>query len=235
MAERDGLIYEPAPQPKSAYDALNKQLAEITGLSPKGEGWMRCEWGMDATRYYGGRELPLVYDPKGKYWGINYNVLLVWVPSEVYDRLEWAQLRFEGGTDVLGPFPHAGSWDLHRVCYRAELDSNDDFEYMPLGEEILQIARQWREVNNQSGAKQRAVAQYKEFQKQTEERREAAFQKERQNIQEDLRKEFEKPDLTLSSFSQTVREAGLNDVPSGYTRISTNGIIVPSHVAAAQE
>lgn len=218
---QDELLYEPAPAGKNAIERFNQQIADITKRSPIGEGWLRVAWGCDEKRYYGGVEMPMVYDPDGKYYGAPYWLLMVWVPSDVYDRREWAQLRYEGGIDVLGEYPRNGSWDLYRICRR------DDLSMMPLGAEILEIVRFWRSTNEVPHARARAIADYKRFNEERLARREAAFEEHKAANREELARELAKPAVAAEfSFSKLVNEAGMDSVPAGFTR-SKGGLIVP--------
>lgn len=213
--------YLPAPDRREEIDAFNKRIADFTGLSPAGRGRLEVGWGCDIKKLYAGVEQPKYYDPNGKYYGLPYYVLEVWQPSEVYDRTEWAQLRYEGGIDVLGPFPRAGVWDLFKICRR------DDLTPMPLGEEIFAIVRAWKFNATRPEARQRAIAEYKRFNEEMQARRESAFQTYRNELLGDLEAEFKKEETApVSSFSKEVREAGVGDVPAGFTR-SDSGLIIP--------
>lgn len=223
-------IYEPAPNSQDEIDKFNRRIADITGLSPIGEGFLRVGWGMDIVGFYGGEEQIKYLDPNGKYVGLPYYVLESWDPSEVYNRFEWAQLRFEGGIDVLGPYPHNGVWRLFRICRR------DDLSLMPLGDEILAIVQNWKHHATRPQAAQRAVADYKAFQESVRERRERAFEEYRNEMRAELAEELAKPELnaafTFPTANRSVNVAetkveAAEEAPQGFKR-SPAGLLIPN-------
>lgn len=223
-------IYEPAPNSKEEIDKFNERIAEITGLSPIGKGFLEVRWGMDATKFYGGVEQIKYLDPNGKYVGLPFYVLETWEPSEVYNRLEWAQMRYDDGTDILGEFPRNGVWGLFRICKR------DDLSQMPLNDEILEIVKNWRHHATRPQARQRAIADYIAFNEGIKERRERAFEDYRAELRAEIAEELAKPELEATfSFSTSGKSVNLAaetnenlpDAPNGFKR-SESGLLIPT-------
>lgn len=216
------LKYEPAPHSKDEIKAFNFLLEGITGSNPAGTGgFLKVGWGMDEKRFFGGFEDTFVPDTFGKYTGTPYYLMLAWSPPEVYDRAEWNRLRFDGGSDVLGEYPRTGVWDLFKILRR------EDMSPMMLDGEVLGIARNWRHHSMRPHASQRAIEDYIEYQEKKQEMKAQAREEYNLNVLSELEREFAKPETeTAFSFSESVREAGINDVPSGFTR-HDSGLIVP--------
>lgn len=215
-------IYETAPNSKEFIADFNEKIAEITGRSPIGEGFLRVEWAMDLNKFYGGALMPKYYDPSGRYYSTPYYVMECWSPSEVYDRIEWAQLRFEGGIDVLGPYPRNGVWDFFKVLKR------DDLSFMPLGDEVLTIVRNWRLHSTRPQAAIRALEDYKRFNEEIKARKDAAIEIFRQETVEELIKELNKPDTNAAMSMPTIiaKQKQTAGIPSGSIE-TAGGLIVP--------
>jgi hypothetical protein len=221
----ENLIYIPAPEKPAD---LNKRLAEITGLSPIGEPYLRIVWGMDRKKFYGGVEQIEYVDPNGKYVGFPFFIAECWSPASVYSETEWNELRFADGVDVLGEFPRKGVWDYLSTI------RNADYSYAP-AEKILEIAREWKFNSERPQAKQRAVADYIRFNQEKERRKKSALQEMRDQIKAELEWEFAKPVTNGEfSFSDKVRNIGMTkkearavSVGNGMSQTSS-GLIVPT-------
>lgn len=124
------LEYQPAPVRPHGFD---KQLADIVGLCPTGEPYLRFVWGMDVTEVLDQYTLRRYPDPNGKFLGLDRWVLEGWQSPDVYNEKQWRE-----NEDVLGPFPANGVWDFIATV------EDEQGRYMPLGPFALEMARDWR-------------------------------------------------------------------------------------------
>lgn len=192
------LTFEQEPEAPADFA---KQFADIVGVNPQtGKPGLRYVWGMTHRTWFQGENLIHYIDPNGVYVGLPYFILEAWTSPEVYDREEWERGRWGMPTgihkmsfceqapgptgcpghqlgfglheewdmtvDALGPFPEQGVWDFLTVI------RNEDMSYAG-HDKILEKAREWKFNHTRPDAAKRAIADYREFQKQKEVRKRA--------------------------------------------------------------
>lgn len=236
----DKETYEYLPAPALPGD-FEKRLEAIAGKCPLGVPGIRFVWGMDRKQFYGGIEDQKYLDPNGKYIGLPYFIAEVWSPETVYDRAEWEASRygmliddyeFDAATgrmiqkydatiDVLGPFPEQGVWDYLRTCRR------EDFSPLTF-DEMLDVAREWKQNNTRPRAAQRAIESYMRFNDQRNAMKKAAFEEAKGRHREFLAREWAKPDTKpVNNFDTKGNVPKAKRLAGGKAQTAA-GLIVPA-------
>lgn len=213
----NALIYLPPPEKPRNFE---RDLERICGTNADtGKPNLRVVWGMDAKKFIGGREEVWYVDPNGIYLGMPYWIIEAWSPPTVYDPVEWEEQRYENGIDVCGPFPAHGVWDMLKIL----MDPNAKPE--PI-ETAFAYAREWRHNRLRDNAKNRAVAEMIKFYHARQQRKAAAHQLLRDRVQQDLIREFEKPENTAASFASDIGDKAKRKQTLADYEITPAGLLV---------
>jgi hypothetical protein len=251
--EESGLRYEAGPEKPKSFDA---EIAAIVGNCPAGFPWIKWTWAMDRTKFYGGKEQHVYFDPKGEYCAPPYFVMEAWVPETVYDREDWNNRRYGMLTGEMSfglcrhaqPEPcyqHALGVGYHQK-YDATIDvlgpfpdkgtwdfirfsRSDDGRMMTFGE-MLDVTRAWKALNEAPGSKQRAIDDYMRSTEEREILRTKLAEEVRGKHREYLAKELAKPELgqlmSLPSQKPALKNISNAPVPSGMAA-TKSGLVVP--------